>query len=55
MLPKYEDLAKEAECARCEKKGYSFANIKSPCPFCVGLGYLVKPAAAPDKRAGPPE
>lgn len=55
MLPKYEDLAKDVDCPRCEKTGTSFTHIKAPCPFCVGLGFIVKPAAAPDKRAGVPE
>jgi hypothetical protein len=55
MIPKYDDMVKEADCVGCEKKGYVFSNLRVPCPFCVGLGIRLKPAGAPDKRVGPTE
>ncbi len=55
MIPKYEDLVKESDCIRCEKKGTAFRDIRFPCPFCLGIGMILKPSATPDRRAGVPE
>jgi hypothetical protein len=55
MVPKYEDIVKEVDCVRCDKKGAAFRSIKAPCPFCLGQGVLIKPSGAPDARVGPPE
>jgi hypothetical protein len=55
MIPKYEDIVKEAPCARCDNAGSAFKHVKAACPFCLGLGVVLRPSGAPDKRAGPPE
>jgi hypothetical protein len=55
MIPRYEDMVREADCSRCEKSGGCFREVKAPCPFCLGLGVHLKPSGAPDKRAGPIE
>lgn len=51
--PAMEEIAVEVDCKFCGGTGFGFRYVRAPCPFCRGVGRLLRPRGAEEKTIGP--